>query len=146
MGGTSTDISMIVNGEPALSSTRGIAGQRVALQSLDIVSIASGGGSIARVDNGGILRVGPESAGAVPGPACYGKGGVEVAVTDASVVLGFLDPNNFLGGRESLDKEAAEVAVDKLASKLSVSRAEAAEGVHRAVSYTHLTLPTILLV
>jgi len=134
MGGTSTDISMIVNGEPALSSTRGIAGQRVALQSLDIVSIASGGGSIARVDNGGILRVGPESAGAVPGPACYGKGGVEVAVTDASVVLGFLDPNNFLGGRESLDKEAAEVAVDKLASKLSVSRAEAAEGIHRVIN------------
>ena len=134
MGGTSTDISMIVNGEPALSSTRGIAGQRVALQSLDIASIASGGGSIARVDNGGILRVGPESAGAVPGPACYGKGGVEVAVTDASVVLGFLDPNNFLGGRESLDKEAAEVAVDKLASKLSVGRAEAAEGVHRVIN------------
>jgi N-methylhydantoinase A len=134
MGGTSTDISMIVNGEPALSSTRGIAGQRVALQSLDIASIASGGGSIARVDNGGILRVGPESAGAVPGPACYGKGGVEVAVTDASVVLGFLDPNNFLGGRESLDKGAAEVAVDKLAGKLSVSRAEAAEGVHRVIN------------
>ena len=106
MGGTSTDISMIVNGEPALSSTRGIAGQRVALQSLDIVSIASGGGSIARVDSGGILRVGPESAGAVPGPACYGKGGDQVAVTDASVVLGFLDPANFLGGRESLDKGA----------------------------------------
>ena len=134
MGGTSTDISMIVNGEPALSSTRGIAGQRVALQSLDIVSIASGGGSIARVDNGGILRVGPESAGAVPGPACYGKGGKEVAVTDASVVLGFLDPNNFLGGRESLDKEAADAAVDKLANKLSVSTAEAAEGVHRVIN------------
>ena len=134
MGGTSTDISMIVNGEPALSSTRGIAGQRVALQSLDIVSIASGGGSIARVDNGGILRVGPESAGAVPGPACYGKGGKEVAVTDASVVLGFLDPNNFLGGRESLDKEAADAAVDKLAAKLSVSTAEAAEGVHRVIN------------
>ena len=134
MGGTSTDISMIVNGEPALSSTRGIAGQRVALQSLDIVSIASGGGSIARVDNGGILRVGPESAGAVPGPACYGKGGKEVAVTDASVVLGFLDPNNFLGGRESLDKKAADAAVDKLANKLSVSTAEAAEGVHRVIN------------
>ena len=134
MGGTSTDISMIVNGEPALSSTRGIAGQRVALQSLDIVSIASGGGSIARVDNGDILRVGPESAGAVPGPACYGKGGKEVAVTDASVVLGFLDPNNFLGGRESLDKKAADAAVDKLANKLSVSTAEAAEGVHRVIN------------
>ncbi|MED5299306.1 MAG: hydantoinase/oxoprolinase family protein, partial [Pseudomonadota bacterium] len=134
MGGTSTDISMIVNGEPALSSTRGIAGQRIALQSLDIVSIASGGGSIARVDAGGILRVGPESAGALPGPACYGKGGTEVAVTDASVVLGFLDPGNFLGGRETLDVAAAEAALSRLASKLSVEPAEAAEGVHKVIN------------
>ena len=134
MGGTSTDISMIVNGEPALSSTRGIAGQRIALQSLDIVSIASGGGSIARVDAGGILRVGPESAGALPGPACYGKGGTEVAVTDASVVLGFLDPGNFLGGRETLDVSAAEDAVSRLANQLSVEPAEAAEGVHKVIN------------
>ena len=134
MGGTSTDISMIVNGEPALSSTRGIAGQRIALQSLDIVSIASGGGSIARVDAGGILRVGPESAGALPGPACYGKGGAEVAVTDASVVLGFLDPGNFLGGRESLDVAAAEAALSRLANRLSVEPAEAAEGVHKVIN------------
>ena len=134
MGGTSTDISMIVNGEPALSSTRGIAGQRIALQSLDIVSIASGGGSIARVDAGGILRVGPESAGALPGPACYGKGGTEVAVTDASVVLGFLDPSNFLGGRESLDVAAAEGVLDRLANQLSVEPAEAAEGVHKVIN------------
>ena len=134
MGGTSTDISMIVNGEPALSSTRGIAGQRIALQSLDIVSIASGGGSIARVDAGGILRVGPESAGALPGPACYGKGGTEVAVTDASVVLGFLDPGNFLGGRETLDVAAAEAALSRLANQLSVEPAEAAEGVHKVIN------------
>ena len=134
MGGTSTDISMIVNGEPALSSTRGIAGQRIALQSLDIVSIASGGGSIARVDAGGILRVGPESAGALPGPACYGKGGTEVAVTDASVVLGLLDPGNFLGGRETLDVAAAEDALSRLANQLSVEPAEAAEGVHKVIN------------
>ena len=134
MGGTSTDISMIVNGEPALSSTRGIAGQRIALQSLDIVSIASGGGSIARVDAGGILRVGPESAGALPGPACYGKGGTEVAVTDASVVLGFLDPGNFLGGRETLDVAAAENALSRLANQLLVEPAEAAEGVHKVIN------------
>ena len=134
MGGTSTDISMIVNGEPALSSTRGIAGQRIALQSLDIVSIASGGGSIARVDAGGILRVGPESAGALPGPACYGKGGAEVAVTDASVVLGFLDPGNFLGGRETLDVAAAEDALSRFANQLSVEPAEAAEGVHKVIN------------
>ncbi len=134
MGGTSTDISMIVDGDAALSTTRGIAGQRIALQSLDIASIASGGGSIASVDSGGILKVGPESAGAMPGPACYGNGGTEVAVTDASVVLGFLDPANFLGGRATLDQSAAEAAMDRLADKLSVERAEAAEGVHRVIN------------
>ena len=134
MGGTSTDISMIVDGDAALSTTRGIAGQRIALQSLDIASIASGGGSIASVDSGGILKVGPESAGAMPGPACYGNGGTEVAVTDASVVLGFLDPANFLGGRATLDQAAAEAAMDRLADKLSVERAEAAEGVHRVIN------------
>ncbi len=134
MGGTSTDISMIVDGEPALSATRGIAGFRIALQSLDIVSIASGGGSIARVDSGGILSVGPESAGAMPGPACYGQGGTEITVTDASVVLGFLDPANFLGGRARLDQAAAETVLDRLAHRLAVSRAEAAEGVHRVIN------------
>ena len=79
-------------------SDRRIAGQRVALQSLDIASIGAGGGSIARVDHSGVLHVGPESAGAQPGPACYGGGGIEATVTDASLVLGFLDPDNFLGG------------------------------------------------
>ena len=137
MGGTSTDISMIVDGEPALSTRRGIAGQRIALQSLDIVSIGAGGGSVASVDAGGILKVGPESAGADPGPACYGRGGTETAVTDASVVLGFLDPNNFLGGRETLIQAAAEAAVDRLAGQLGVERAEAAEGVHRVIN-THM--------
>ena len=99
MGGTSTDISLVVGGEAAIASDRRIAGQRVALQSLDIASIGAGGGSIARVDHSGVLHVGPESAGAQPGPACYGRGGVEATVTDANLVLGFLDPDNFLGGR-----------------------------------------------
>ena len=99
MGGTSTDISLVVGGEAAIASDRRIAGQRVALQSLDIASIGAGGGSIARVDHSGVLHVGPESAGAQPGPACYGHGGVEATVTDANLVLGFLDPDNFLGGR-----------------------------------------------
>ena len=120
---------------PALSATRGIAGFRIALQSLDIVSIASGGGSIARVDSGGILSVRPRKAPApMPGPACYGQGGTEVTVTDASVVLGFLDPANFLGGRARLDQEAAETVLDRLAHRLSVSRAEAAQGVHRVIN------------
>ena len=100
MGGTSTDICLIVDGEPALVSGRGIGGHRLALNSLDIVSLGAGGGSIGRVDAGGILHVGPQSAGAMPGPACYGRGGTEPTVTDANLVLGYLDPAHFLGGAE----------------------------------------------
>ncbi len=116
MGGTSTDLSLVVGGEAQIASDRRIAGQRVALQALDIVSIGAGGGSIARVDAGGVLHVGPESAGAEPGPACYGRGGLEATVTDANLVLGFLDPDNFLGGRAHLDTAAAAAAVDRIAS------------------------------
>ena len=97
MGGTSTDICLIVDGEPALVSGRGIGGHRLALNSLDIVSLGAGGGSIGRVDAGGILHVGPQSAGAVPGPACYGRGGTEPTVTDANLVLGYLDPDALPG-------------------------------------------------
>lgn len=136
MGGTSTDISLISGGEAALSADRGVAGERVALPSLDIVSIGAGGGSIARVDAGGVLHVGPESAGAQPGPACYGRGGTEPTVTDASVVLGLLDAENFLGGAATLDKPAAETALDGLADALGVDRMTAAEGVHRVVNTT----------
>lgn len=136
MGGTSTDISLVSGGEAALSADRGVAGERVALPSLDIVSIGAGGGSIARVDAGGVLHVGPESAGAQPGPACYGRGGTEPTVTDASVVLGLLDAENFLGGAATLDKPAAERALDGLAEALGVDRMTAAEGVHRVVNTT----------
>ena len=134
MGGTSTDISLVVGGEAAIASDRRIAGQRVALQSLDIASIGAGGGSIARVDSSGVLHVGPESAGAVPGPACYGRGGIEPAVTDANLVLGFLDPDNFLGGRSHLDRAAAEAAVDRVAKALGVDRMTAAEGIYRIIN------------
>ena len=137
MGGTSTDISLVVGGEAAIASDRRIAGQRVALQSLDIASIGAGGGSIARVDHSGVLHVGPESAGAQPGPACYGRGGVEATVTDANLVLGFLDPDSFLGGRSRLDRRAAEVAVDRAADKLGVDRMAAAEGIYRVIN-THM--------
>jgi N-methylhydantoinase A len=85
MGGTSTDISLIVDGAPTLTGNRSVGGERVALPSLDIVSLGAGGGSIARVDAGGVLFVGPESAGADPGPACYGKGGERPTVTDANL-------------------------------------------------------------
>jgi N-methylhydantoinase A len=136
MGGTSTDISLISGGEAALSSDRGVGGERVALPSLDIVSIASGGGSIARVDAGGVLHVGPQSAGAVPGPACYGRGGTQPTTTDASVVLGLLDAENFLGGAATLDMPAAEKAIDGLAEALNVDRMTAAEGVHTVLNTT----------
>lgn len=134
MGGTSTDISLVVGGAAAIASDRRLAGQRVALQSLDIASIGAGGGSIARVDAGGVLHVGPESAGAQPGPACYGRGGTEATVTDSNLVLGFLDPDNFLGGRAKLDRGAAEAAVDRVAAKLGVDRMAAAEGIHRIIN------------
>ena len=134
MGGTSTDISLVVGGEAAIASDRRLAGQRVALQSMDIASIGAGGGSIARIDAGGILHVGPESAGARPGPACYGRGGTEPTVTDANLVLGFLDAESFLGGQARLDRAAAEAAVDSTASALAIDRMVAAEGIHRIIN------------
>jgi N-methylhydantoinase A len=133
MGGTSTDISLVVDGAAQIASDRRLAGQRVALQALDIVSIGAGGGSIARVDPGGVLHVGPESAGAEPGPACYGQGGTEATVTDANLVLGLLDPDGFLGGRARLDRTAAEAAIDRIAQALGVERVAAAEGIHRVI-------------
>jgi len=134
MGGTSTDISLIVRGRTQLAADRGVAGQRLALPSLDIVSLGAGGGSIAWVDPGGILQVGPGSAGADPGPACYGKGGTDATVTDANLVLGYLDAGNFLGGRRPLHPAAAEWAVDAVASTLGTDRRAAADGIHRVVN------------
>jgi len=134
MGGTSTDICLVVDGEAALMMDRKIGGHRIALNSLDIASIGAGGGSIAQVDAGGILHVGPESAGAVPGPACYGQGGEAATVTDANLVLGYLDPARFLGGERKLDKPAAEAAVDRVATALGIGKVQAAHGIHRIVN------------
>ena len=134
MGGTSTDISMIVKGEPQLAVDRAVASQRVSLPSLDIVSLGAGGGSIAWVDAGGILHVGPQSAGADPGPAGYGKGGTAATVTDANLVLGYLDAGNFLGGETRLDVQAAERAVDRAAAELRTERIAAADGIHQVVN------------
>jgi N-methylhydantoinase A len=134
MGGTSTDISLIISGRPSLVSSRRVAGHTIALGSLEIASIGAGGGSIARVDAGGILHVGPDSAGAVPGPACYGAGGRDATVTDANLALGYLDPAVFLGGRRRLDREAAETAVDRIALGLGIDRIAAAAGIHRVVN------------
>jgi N-methylhydantoinase A len=136
MGGTSTDISLIVDGRPSLAASRRVASHTIALSSLDIASVGAGGGSIARVDAGGILHVGPQSAGAVPGPACYGNGGSAATVTDANLVLGYLDPASFLGGRRRLDRDAAEAAVDNIAAVLGIDRLGAASGIHRVVNTT----------
>src|SRR5437867_2840845 len=133
MGGTSTDIALLQRGEPSLTGEKTVGIARIALPSLDIHTLGAGGGSIAHVDPGGILHVGPESAGADPGPACYGKGGARATVTDANVVLGFLDPANFLGGRIALDRRAAELAVDRVARALGTERLAAAEGIAKVV-------------
>src|SRR5436853_116405 len=134
MGGTSTDICLVVGGQAALVMDRRIAGHKIALNSLDIASIGAGGGSIARVDAGCILHVGPESAGAAPGPACYSQDGSEATVTDANLVLGYLDPENFRGRQRKLEAEAAARAVDRLAANLRIDRLAAACGIHRAAN------------
>ena len=134
MGGTSTDIALLQGGVPQLTGEKTVGIAKVALPSLDIHTLGAGGGSLARVDAGGILHVGPESAGADPGPACYGKGGTGATVTDANVVLGFLDPANFLGGRIGLDRRAAELAVDRVARQLGTDRLAAAEGISKVVN------------
>ena len=112
MGGTSTDVSLI---DGALRTTREttLAGLPVAVPVLDVHSVGAGGGSLARIDAGGALRVGPGSAGAVPGPVCYGRGGTRPTVTDAHLVLGGLDPDHFLGGAFRLDSDAARAAFDR---------------------------------
>jgi N-methylhydantoinase A len=129
MGGTSTDIALITDGEAALGRGRSVGGERIALESLDIVTLGAGGGSIGHIGPGGTLQVGPRSAGAVPGPAAYGTGGTEPTVTDANLVLGYLDAANFLGGSRQLDRAAAERAVDGLATKLGIGRLACAAGI-----------------
>ncbi|SDW63619.1 hydantoinase/oxoprolinase family protein [Thiocapsa roseopersicina] len=130
MGGTSTDVA-VVDGEPRLTTDGHIAGFPVALPMVDMHTIGAGGGSIARLDAGGMLLVGPESAGADPGPACYDRGGREATVTDANLVLGRLDPNGFLGGRMRLNPDAARAALGRLAHTMGLSIEETALGVIR---------------
>jgi N-methylhydantoinase A len=134
MGGTSTDIAVVRDGQPTLSGDKSVSGARIALPSLDIVTLGAGGGSIGKLDRSGLLAVGPESAGAVPGPACYGQGGSGATVTDANLVLGYLDPANFLGGRRSLDLDAATAVVAKLGMDLGIETEQAAAGIYRVVN------------
>ncbi|MGE0081423.1 MAG: hydantoinase/oxoprolinase family protein [Thiohalomonadaceae bacterium] len=128
MGGTSTDVALI-DGAPRLTREGRIGPWPVAVPMVDMHTIGAGGGSIARVDAGGLLHVGPESAGASPGPACYGQGGRLPTVTDANLVLGRLRPEAFLGGRMRLDTEAARHALRPLAEALGCAVDEAAAGV-----------------
>jgi N-methylhydantoinase A len=135
MGGTSYDVCVVKQGRPELSSNYWLSRYRIGLPMIDIHTVGSGGGSVAWVDRGGGLRVGPRSAGADPGPACYGRGGEEPTVTDADVVLGYIDPDYFLGGRVKLDLELAKKAIEeKIARPLGLSLMDAASGIFRIVN------------
>nr|WP_051521011.1 hydantoinase/oxoprolinase family protein [Rubellimicrobium mesophilum] len=130
MGGTSTDICLIKDGRADLERESMFEGRPLLVPQFAIHTIGAGGGSLARVDAAGLLRVGPESAGAMPGPACYGRGGTRPTVTDAHAVLGRIDPDRFLGGDMRLDVEAARLAVQTgIADPLGMSVEEAAQGV-----------------
>lgn len=128
MGGTSFDVSLVVNGRPDVSAEARIEGYPVLMPIVNLHTIGAGGGSIAYAE-AGALRVGPESAGAVPGPACYGRGGTRPTVTDANVVLGRVDPAWFAGGLMTLDEDAASAAVVTLAQELDLDPLRLAEGV-----------------
>lgn len=129
MGGTSFDVGLIVNGRPLLESVREEGRFHVALPSIKVTAIGSGGGSIARVREGH-LSVGPESAGSMPGPACYGRGGIEPTITDADIALGIVDPKYFLGGRMKLDRELSLQAIrTHIAEPLGMDVFEAAAGI-----------------
>jgi N-methylhydantoinase A len=128
MGGTSYDVSMIVDGKPDVSTETDLEGFPVLMPMVNIYTIGAGGGSIAWIESGG-LRVGPVSAGSVPGPACYGNGGTKPTITDANVVLGRIDPQGFLGGRMVLDKDAAIAAVKTIADELKLTVEETADGI-----------------
>jgi N-methylhydantoinase A len=131
IGGTSADIGIVVDGQHAQTDARSteIAGFPLQMPMIDVHTIGAGGGSIAYVDRGGAFRVGPQSAGAVPGPAAYGRGGLQPTVTDANLVLGRLDANDFLGGGMTLDAPAAHRVIGQLAEQLGLTLHEAAEGV-----------------
>ncbi|MFT5394674.1 MAG: N-methylhydantoinase A [Gammaproteobacteria bacterium] len=129
VGGTSTDVSLIANGEPGFSQERSVAGYLVKSPTIDVHVIGAGGGSIAWLDEGGALKVGPHSAGAVPGPAAYGAGGTAATLTDANVVLCRLNPHALLGGGLSLDAQASRAVLDEVGEALGRTAFEAALGI-----------------
>ncbi len=143
MGGTTAKLCVIEDGRPLTSTEFEVdrkyrfkkgSGLPVKVPVVDLIEIGAGGGSIARVDSLGLLKVGPDSAGADPGPACYGRGGTAPTITDADLLLGYLDPGFFLGGRLTLDRDAAERAIQrKVAEPLGMSATRAAWGIHQLV-------------
>ena len=132
-GGTTFDVSLVRDGTARFTRETWLMGKWVGhnlgMSTVDVRSIGAGGGSIAWVDAGGLLHVGPESAGSDPGPACYGRGGGRPTVTDAAVVLGYIDPEHFLGGRMHLDVGAAVKAVRTVADQLGLGVDETAFGI-----------------
>lgn len=135
MGGTSCDVALIKNGAPTISNRGKIDGRDVALPMLEINTVSAGGGTLARVDPLGALQVGPQSAGAVPGPACYSRGGTKPTITDCNLVLGYLGESNFLGGDMRLDRAAARRAIDsEIAGPLGIEVEAAALGIVRIIN------------
>ena len=134
MGGTSCDVSLVIGGEIGLRDYQHIAGDVIRLPSVDLSTIGAGGGSIAWIDPAGILRVGPESAGARPGPVCYGRGGEQVTVTDADLVLGILGEGSILGSALRLDVDAAREACARLGAQLGLDTEHLAWGVRTIVN------------
>jgi N-methylhydantoinase A len=133
MGGTSCDVALIKDSAPIFSNRGKIEGRDLAVPMMDINTVSAGGGTLARVDRFGVLDVGPQSAGAVPGPACYGRGGEAATITDCNLVLGYLSAANFLGGRMTLDRAKAAAALAKVAEPLSLDTVAAAEGIVRII-------------
>ncbi|MCZ6531311.1 MAG: hydantoinase/oxoprolinase family protein [Chloroflexi bacterium] len=131
MGGTSLDASLVANGQVTVENEQYFQTLPISIPTIDIHTIGAGGGSIAWISEGGHLQVGPKSAGAVPGPACYDKGGEDATFTDAALTIGYLDPDNFLGGEIKIDATLAEQAISKLAKSLEMSLNEAASGIVR---------------
>ncbi|MBI3800207.1 MAG: hydantoinase/oxoprolinase family protein [Deltaproteobacteria bacterium] len=132
MGGTSLDASLVVDGQITIEHEASFEGLPISIPTIDIKTIGAGGGSIGWIDDGGHLQVGPQSAGAVPGPACYGKGGQQPTFTDAALIVGYLDPQNFLGGEIQLDVALARQAIQQeLVQRLRLSLPQTAAGILR---------------
>ena len=136
MGGTSTDVCLVAAGSPSVTTESKIDGLPVRIPMIDIVTVGAGGGSIARLEGGRLLRVGPDSAGADPGPACYDRGGTAATVTDANLILGRIRPRDFFGGRMTLRSDLAEAAIGRIASGLGIDGASAAESMVKVANAT----------